>query len=184
PISLEKHEERIDEEQISQINEHLSENKKALDLISDNLSLADQYRKALVEVQRQLDLWQAKFEVQDRYAQLNKRIEDLESARNKIYQKNIRLQEEKKADAGFNERINYEAKILLNNQVIILIQHRITELQLRKNLIQFDYKLLENQDVKSIQSIIDSYKSAIAELDSMSESLKKMADLLKSERIL
>lgn len=183
-LPLEKHEERIDEEQISQINEHLSENKKALDLISDNLSLADQYRKALVEVQRQLDLWQAKFEVQDRYAQLNKRIEDLESARNKIYQKNIRLQEEKKADAGFNERINYEAKILLNNQVIILIQHRITELQLRKNLIQFDYKLLENQDVKSIQSIIDSYKSAIAELDSMSESLKKMADLLKSERIL
>lgn len=175
---------QVDQAQIIKINELVAINQKILRLIQDNLSLADQYRQALLETQSQLDIWQAKFEVKDRYTQLNKRVKDLKIARNKIYQKNIQLQKNKKYDANFNDRINYEAKILLNNQIIILLQHRITELKLRKNLIQFDYKLLENQDYKTIQTIVDTYKHAIEELDAMSESLKKMADLLKSEQIL
>ena len=169
------------QEQISKINTLNEVNNKAIELITDNLTLAQSYQNALLVENRQLDLWQAKIIEQRRLDKLRKRIDVLEKARAKWFNNNVALQQENKSDVNFNTNFNLEAKLLLNNQAIILIQYRITGLEIQKKLIIAEYLLMSNQDVKALQSIIDTYENAIHQLSMMELSLNKMVGLLKSE---
>lgn len=180
---LHKSEEMLAQERISKINTLNEVNQKIIELIVSNIELSRSYEKTLQAQKHDLEIWQAKFDERERLEQLNQRILILNKTRDDLYQKNIELQE-KKHDLTFNANISHEARLLLNNQIIILIQHRITELKIRKKLIKADYLLLRNRDTKTIQFVIDSYQMAIDELSTMEHSLRKMTDLLKNEQVL
>ncbi len=179
---VEKSEEVATQEQISKLNTLNEFNNKTIELISDNLSLARRYQLALLDESRQIDVWQAKVAEKKRLDDLNKRVSVLEEARGKLYRKNVELQQEKKSDESFNTTLNKEEKLLLNNQAIILIQYRITELELQKKLITAEYLLIRNQDIKTLQSVTETYKNAIYQLSLMLPPLKKMVESLKSEQ--
>ena len=172
------------QEQISKINTLNEVNNKAIELIVDNLALAQHYQEALLAESRQLDVWQAKIDEQQRLDKLRKRIRVLEQARSSLYRKNVELQQAKKADENFNASLNDEATLLLNNQAIILIQYRITALELQKKLFKADYLLISDQSAKTIQSVTDTYKNAINQLVIIEKSLRKMVELLKNELLL
>ncbi len=172
------------QEQISKINTLNEVNNKTIELITDNLALAHRYEDALGAECRQLDVWQAKIDEQQRLDGLRKRISVLEQTRGNLYLKNVELQQGKKSTADFKTTLNHESKLLLNNQAIILIQYRITELEIQKKLINAEYLLIRNQDVKTIQSVTDTYKSAINQLMTIESSLKKMVVLLQHEQLL
>ena len=157
-------------------------NDKTIELITENLDLARRYQQTLLAKNQQLDLLKAKMVEQLGQNELRKRILRLLNARNNLYRKNVELQQAPKGAIGFNTTYVNEAKILLNNQAIILIQLRITELELQKSLGKADYMLIKKRDVKTIQSITDTYKNAINQLIAMQQSLKKMLELLKGEQ--
>ena len=182
-VSLGKVESKIINERIKSIINLSEENEKTINLISDNLSLAVNYQNILLAKDRDLNLWQARIDEQEKILNLNKRIEVLDNARINNLRKNIELQKDKKIDENFADEVNNEAKKLLNNQAIILIQYRISELQIQKKLIKADYLLIRNQDVKTLQEVTDTYKSAINQSVSIEKSLKKMVDLLKREQL-
>lgn len=182
--TLDKSQEMIAQEQISK-NLTLNEvNDKTIELITTNLELAYRYEKELVKERGALNLWQAKFNEKHKLKQLITRISLLQEARDNLYQKNINLQQEKRADLDFNTTFTYEARLLFNNQIIILIQHRITELELQKTLIKADYLYLKNHDIKTIQAITGIYKNGIEQLSNIEQSLKKMVSLLTTEQSL
>ena len=172
------------EEKISKINTLNAVNNKTIELIKDNLALARLYQNVLSIDSRQLGVWQAKFDEQQRLDELRKRIRVLEEARGRLYNKNIKLQQEKKSDAHFNATLYYETKLLLTNQAIILIQYRITELELQKGLIKAEYLSIRHQDIKTTQAVTETYKSSINQLVMIETSLKKMIELLKREQLL
>ena len=181
--SLEKSGAMLAENKIRQINALTDVTGTAIDLISDNLVLSRRYQTALLEEHRQLDIWQAKRDEQHRLDALSQRIDVLEAANSNLYHKNIVIQQ-KKSDESFNSRLNKEASLLLNNQAIALIQYRITELELQKKLIKVEYLLIRNQDVKTLQTVTDTYKSGINQLSTMVPSLNNMVAMLKSEQSL
>lgn len=181
--SLEKSEGMAAQEQIRKINALTAVNHKVIDLISDDLALSSHYQTALLDEHRQLDVWQAKIDEQHRLDALSQRIAVLETANNNLYSKNVVIQQ-KKSDESFHARMNTEAILLLNNQAISLIQYRITELELQKKLIKSEYLLIRNEDVKTLQSVTETYKNAINQLSTMVPSLNNMVDMLKSEQFL
>ncbi|AHE67392.1 hypothetical protein Loa_01845 [Legionella oakridgensis ATCC 33761 = DSM 21215] len=152
--------------------------------MNDNLEFAQRYETALRAERHQLDLWKADFDKKQQLKSLNKKIAGLREELDGLYQHSIALQQEKKTDANFNVIFNYEARLLLNNQTISLIQNEISSLELRKKLIKADNLFFKNQDIKSIQSAIETYKQAIEQLMATELSLKKMVDLLENEQSL
>ena len=166
---------------ISKLNMEMEVNNKTIELIQANLNLANRYETALMAESRELNVWQAKIDEQQRLDDLRKRITLLEEARDSLYRKNVELQQEK-PDTNFNASLNKEAKLLLNNQAIILIQYRVTELELQKWLIKAEYSLIRNQDIKTIQSVTETYKNSINQLLNIESALKKMVNLLKTEQ--
>ena len=170
------------QEEMSEINRLTEVNNKTIALITDNISLAAHYEQALISESHDLDLWQAKFDEQKHLDNLTQRIGILEEARSNLYKQNVVLQQTKIEDTGFNASVNHEAKILLNNQAIILIQYRITQLEQQKWLIKAEYSLIRHQDIKTIQNIIDTYKTSVEQLAIIERSLKKMIVLLKNEQ--
>ena len=182
-LTLGKVESKIINERIKSITNLSEENEKIINLISDNLSLAMNYQEILLAKNRDLNILQARLDEQLRLTNLNKRIKVLNNARINNLRKNIELQKDKKIEDNFNNEVNIEAKKLLNNQAIILIQYRISELQIQKKLIKAEYLLIRNQDVKTLQEVTDTYKSAINQSVIIEKSLNKMVDLLKREQL-
>ncbi len=178
---LDKSDAIIAQEQIIKVTNLSDVNNKTIDLTKDNLILARQYKKTLLNKKNDLDLMQANDEEQKKLGQIRKRISKLEQARANLYEKNIVLQQNK-SNGSFNNIFNYEAKLLLNNQNVILIQHRITELQLQMRLIKADYLLLRSHDVKTIQTVEEIYENIITQFEIIKQSLSDIVDLLKSER--
>jgi len=172
------------DEQMNHINELKAENNITIQLINENLALARDYQATLLSEQARLDLLQANMAVQQKLDQLREKIHAIKLARDKLYQDNIELQQTKKSTATFSENLNYEAKLLLNNQAIILLQHQIIELGLQKQQITVNYLLLKNQDIKTIESATDFYKLALKHLSGIEHSLKKMQGLFASELLL
>ena len=169
------------DERMNHINALKAENNKTIQLIDENLTLAKAHQEALLTEQTRLDLLQANMAEQQQRDQLREKIHMLKLARDALYQKSIELQQEKKLNATFFENLDYEAKLILNNQTIILLQHQIIELGLQKKMIAADYLLLKNQDIKTIESATDLYKLAVRQLSGIEKSLKKMQGLLASE---
>lgn len=181
-LPLSKAEGLAAQEEISKLNLESDVNNQTIELIQENFNLATRYQSALMAESRELKVWQAKIDEQRRLDDLRKRITLLEQARGSLYHKNVELQQDKKSDATFNTSLNKEARLLLNNQAIILIQYRVTELELQKWLIKAEYLLIRNQDIKTIQSVTETYKNAINQLVIIESALKKMVELLKSEQ--
>lgn len=172
------------QEQISKINTLSDANNKTIALIEGNLDLAHRYQALLFETRRQLDIWQAKIDEQQQLDELNKTIVLLENELRELYSRNLALQQEKKVDPNVNATITNETRLLLNNQDVILLQSHIAELELKKKLVRADYSIIRNQDVKTLQSVTDTYVSVLNQWVGIENTLKKMQALLKSEQLL
>ena len=175
---------QVIDEQINRINAQLIENNNTIQLIGENIARGEDYQTTLLTEHNHLELLQANMAEQQRFEMLRKKIQRLKLARDELYQKNIELQKEKQSNATFEENLNYEAQLLINNQAIILLQQQITELGTQINLIAVDYQLLKSQDIKTIETATYLYEQAVNQLSGIEQSLKKMQELLVNEQTL
>lgn len=180
PLSV--NEQISSQERLSKITTLTDINKKSIDLINENLLLANQYQKALTLQSQQLDLWQAKFQLDGRLNTLRAQDTHLKEYLDKLYENSVKLQRSTKANGATTSNYNLEAKLLLNNQLINLTQYKIGEINLQKKLAKADYLLQKSPDIRTLQSVTDTYKNAINQLSDMEQSLKKIADLLNNEQ--
>lgn len=170
------------EERINYINALKSENSKTIELIGDNLDLAQTYQATLLAEHDRLELLQANMTEKDKLHDIRDNIRKLEEKRDSLYEKNLELQQKQQARAGFDEKNNDERQIILNNQLIILLQQQIIELGMQEKLIVSDFQLLKDQDVKTIESAIDAYTLAVKQASGMEQSLKNMQNVLTREQ--
>lgn len=168
------------QERISKIGTLNEINKKTIELITVNLTLANHYQDALTIQKQQLDLWKSKKLMQGQLEKLRAQDKRLNEALEKLYEKSIKLQQESKSNNGFSPNYTLEARLLLNNQVINLTQHKIAEIDLQKKLVKADYLLQKSPDVRTLQAVTETYKNTITQLSEMEQSLKKMASMLNS----
>lgn len=170
------------QEQIGKTNALSAVNRKTIELISEDLALANHYHEALLLTKQQLDLWQSKQSMQEQLKKL--RAQEIESneSLNKLYDNSIKLQQESKVRKDFTSNYLNQARLLLNNQVINLAQYKLAEIELQKKLVKVDYLLKKDPNVKTLQRITEIYKETIAQLSSIEQSLKKITDLLNNEQ--
>ncbi|WP_347252272.1 mechanosensitive ion channel domain-containing protein [Legionella sp.] len=171
------------QQRISNLNTLLEINKKGIELISEDLALANRYQDALTVQSQQLELWKSKNQMHQQLEKLRAQEDRLRESLEKLYENSIKLQQQ--AQSGMDTVPNYtlEARLLLNNQVINLTQYKIAEIDLQKKLVKADYKLEKSPDIRTLQAVTETYKNAITQLVEMEESLKKMVSMLNSEQL-
>ncbi|HCA88998.1 MAG: mechanosensitive ion channel protein MscS [Legionellaceae bacterium] len=166
-------------EQVTALNNTTT---KAIDLIQHNLKLANQYQSLLLEQKRALNLWKSKASLKEHAKNLLLQEQKLNQALETLYENSIVLQKKIKEQAGFNTTYYFETRLLLNNQVINLTQHKIAELNLQQKLANADYLLLKSPNIRTLQKVTDTYKDAINQLSNIEQALKKIALMLQKEK--
>lgn len=165
-------------EKITALNEI---NKKTIDLINDNLQLANRYQEILLRQSQQLELWKSREMLNEQLGNLHQQESKLNASLQKLLDNSLKLQQDIKISTGFKSSYNLEAKLLLNNQIINLTQLKIAELNLQGKLAKADYLLLKSPDIRTLQTVTEIYRNMIGQLSEMEQSLKKMVVMLKNE---
>jgi potassium-dependent mechanosensitive channel len=166
-------------ERITTLNEI---NKKTIELINENLTLALRYQDLLAEENQQLELWKSKAHMVDQLTHLHEQEDRLNTSLQNLLENSLKLQQEIKSGSGFKSTYTLEARLLLNNQIINLTQHKIAELNLQRKLAKADFLLLKTPDIRTLQKVAEIYKNAINQLSDTEQSLKKMVLMLKNEQ--
>ncbi|WP_253255822.1 mechanosensitive ion channel domain-containing protein [Legionella quinlivanii] len=169
------------QEKIEKINTLNDINKKTIDLINENLKLARRYQEILQVQKDQLELWKSKEQMNDQLTNLHAQEDKLNDSLQKLFQNSLKLQQDIKSSSNFKATYGLEARLLLNNQVINLTQHKIAELNLQGKLARADFLLLKSPDIRTLQTVTEIYKNMISQLSEMEQSLKKMVVMLKNE---
>ncbi|WP_131781630.1 mechanosensitive ion channel domain-containing protein [Legionella gresilensis] len=167
---------------IERINALNEVNKKTIELINENLNLATRYQDLLLEQRQKLDLWKSKAEMRQHLNDLHAQEDKLNQSLDKLYENSLALQQKIKAENNSKTTYLLEARLLLNNQVINLTQHKIASLNLQRKLSKADYELLKTPDIRTLQTVTDVYKNTISQLSDMEQALKKMVNMLDAEQ--
>jgi len=171
-------------ENIIKINELLGVNEKIIELINDNISLAQQVNSALISQRNNLKLWNSKHELDKQVVEINKNINALKLAQSKLYQTNINLQESKQLDYKSEAGVSYEAQLMLNNQKAILINTQISELNQLKREQRAQYIYDKNNDLASLEALIKTYKTALSLYTTMRNNLLTMQALISNRDLM
>ncbi len=174
------------QESVNQVLALLKVNDKAIELISDNLTLAYQYQKTLYKRERQLVLWEAAAE-KKRIVQLKQTaIETLEAERTRLYEKNITIEHRKKSGLRAEAKgVGDEGRLFLNNQEILLLDYQIALIQLEVTLAEADYVFLkQKKEVKTLESILEVYTRVEAQLNAINDEVLKVQKALQNEALI
>lgn len=171
------------QEKIEKINTLYDINTKIISLINENIELANRYHEILSTQKQQLELWSSKNQMQEQSLFLHEQEQHLNTRLNELFENSLKLQQEIKISTGFTPTYLLEARLLLNNQVINLTQHKIAELNMQRKLTKADYLLLKSPDIRTLQTVTDIYKGVIGQLSEIEQMLKKMVVMLKNERV-
>ncbi|WP_019217042.1 hypothetical protein [Legionella tunisiensis] len=110
-------------------------------MLTENLALANRYQDALVLQKQRLNLWKARQQMDGQLEKLRSQDSRFNDALTRLYENSIKLQQDIKNNNDANLSYLIEAKLLLNNQIISLTQHKIAEVDLQKKLVKADYLL-------------------------------------------
>lgn len=170
------------QEKIDRITQLNDLNKKTIALLNEDLSLSRYYQDLLIAENKEIKLWKSKLGLEQRLNNIGTQEERLNESLQKLFDNSLKLQQEVKEGLGFKPTYNLEAKLLFNNQLINLSQHKISELNLQRELAKADYSLLKNPDIRTLEKVTETYKTSINHLSDMEQSLKKMVLMLKYEQ--
>ncbi|MDF1683378.1 MAG: mechanosensitive ion channel [Legionellaceae bacterium] len=168
------------QDSVNQMNVLIHVNEKAIELILDNLELAHQYEKLLNKQEQELIIWEAKRQKQRQLQEKQDQIRLIDAKRALIYDKNIDLEQQKKTISGHDA----ESDQLLNNQAILLLDHKITILSWEVELIEADYLFLEQgEDMKALELLMSVYQRTQIQFVAMRALLSNMLEWTKQDHV-
>lgn len=157
-------------------------NKKTIALINENIVLVQRYIAILLNQKETLMLWKSRDNLRQQLNNLHDQDDKLKGNLLVLYEKSIALQKKIKEERAFNSTYTLEARLLVNNQLINLTQHRMTEINLQRKLAKADFLLLESPDIRTLQTVTEVYKNSITQLSDLEQSLRKMTVVLKNQQ--
>ncbi|MCH9763819.1 MAG: mechanosensitive ion channel [Gammaproteobacteria bacterium] len=174
------------QESVNQMSVLIQINAKAIELIESNLALVARYQKILDKREQQLILWGAAEKKNDVIQSKQASITELIQKRAELYEKNIKLEHQKKpALQKESQRPEHEGLLLSNNQEILLIDHQIMLTQWEMNLAEADYTFLSKpQELKALEAMLNTYVRADVQLEAMHKALLNMQHVLTADDVI
>nr|WP_238584425.1 mechanosensitive ion channel domain-containing protein [Legionella gratiana] len=167
-------------ERVAKVENLLLINKQTIQLTTDNLKLANDYQSALNDEIKNLEVWHSTFVLEQKLVQIRTLKEKLNRQLLDLYE-NTNNQTDKRSKSVPLSSSDYEAKLLINNQYIAVIQNRLNALSIQRTVVKGDMIYLKNPDTKNLQLITDIYKDALNQYSKIEKSLQQINIFLESE---
>lgn len=168
------------QERVSKVEALLVVNNKTFDLINENLSLAEQLKIVLGEELSKLQVWKEAFALNEQLSQISQKKGVLNTKLSLLYQNSLSKPSDKKKEIP----IESQERLLLNNQHVALIHHDLNVLNIQKRIVKANLLLLDSVDIKTIQSVAETYKDAIRQCIDEKHSLQQLQRSLNNETAL
>ena len=169
------------QERVAKVETLITVNKKTIELIDENLELAREFELTLKNEIKKLELWKKNYELEQKLTLVKANKAKLNQDLSQLYQSNINSHDKKHTDNSPRAEIGNEVNLLINNQQIALIHQSIDSLNLQKLVIKANILLLKNNDSKTLQSVIDTFKESIKQYSNIERSLQQMSVALNNE---
>ena len=166
-------------ERVARIEKAIALNKKTSELINTNRDLTDEFQKILDDNVKDLEAWNVNFKLEQKLLDIKNQRIQLNKNLNALYETNGEIN--KQLVTNPNEQITYEAKKLVTNHHIALIQNQLNALTNQKRIIKAKIVLLENSDSKSLQYVTDTYTDVINQYAKLERTLQQMNASLDTE---
>lgn len=167
-------------ERVAKVEALLVVNKKNIDLLSDNLIIAQELETQIQDNLKELEEWHTQFKLQQELGSIKEQRIRLKQTLNQLYQGNLSIEETKKSA----NTINTEAKFLLNNHKISVLHNQLAGLDLQKQVIRAKLLPLKSYNTKVLQQVIDVYGDSVYNYAQLEKSYQKILVLIKNERSL
>ncbi len=155
---------------------------KTLELVNENINLAQQLKIELIEETKKLKVWQEHFSLEQKLLVIKTKKVNLNEQLFNLYQSNLSKEKDNKPGPNdSNIKIDHQARLLINNQHIALIHDDLNALNIEKRTIKADIVLLNNLDTKNLQMVVDVYKESIVQTIGIEKSLHQLQGSLDKE---
>lgn len=168
-------------ERVAKVESLLVTNQHNIELINEDLALAKEFQDVLNNEARQLQDWHANFVLEQKLVQIKLLKAKLNQNLHQLYQNNASAVNTKNPAAVVAIDADYEARLLVNNQNIAVIQYHLNALNAQKMVVKADILYLKNPDTKNLQLVTESYKDALGQYNKIEKSLLHIGNLLDNE---
>jgi len=178
------------EERVAKVEALITINKENIQTINEDINLAKEFNTTLEDKINQLEFWYENYLLEQRLLTIKSTKAKLNQELAKLYReiptttspdvKNKALQRKATAVVLPNNA-DYEARLLVNNQHIAIIQFQLNTLATEKKIIRADLMHLKNPDNKTLQVVTDLYKDALNQYAKIEKSLKQIDAILNNQ---
>lgn len=169
------------QERVAKVETLLTINKKAIELITENLDLARQYQDLLIAENKELQLWKSNFDLEQQLDAINNTKIKLNQELNNLYQYIVNKTPGSNVKTKSVSPMQYEAKLFINNQHINFIHQKLSALAIQKQIINTKILILKNSDTKTLQWVTDTYKDSLTQYVDMEKALQKILNALNNK---
>ncbi|RUR12957.1 mechanosensitive ion channel domain-containing protein [Legionella sp. km772] len=170
------------QERVAKTETLLTVSNKTLELINENINLAQQLKIELSEETRKLQVWQEHFDLEQKLLIIKTKKAKLNEELFNLYQTNLNQEKDNKSGSISPAiKIDHQAGLLINNQHIALVHYDLNRLNIEKRTIKADISLLNNLDTKNLQAVVDIYKETIVQILGIENSLQQLKGSLDKE---
>ncbi len=169
------------QERVGKVETLLTVNKKTIELINENLDLAQQFQVVLNDEIKKLKLWKSNFELEQKLVQIKSLRAELNKELGLLYQNNVFKQGSLHPGSNADEQIDLEARFFINNQHIAVIHQYLDALTVQKQVIKAKILLLNNSDTKTLQLVTDTYRESINQYTTIEKALQQIVQTLNAE---
>lgn len=168
------------QERVARTEALLIANTQTIELINENLELAQQLRVELLEETKKINVWREHFLLEQKIVSIKEKKIKLQEQLASLYQNNTNRDQINK-NTVTAPLMEDQAQLLLKNQYIAAIHHDMDAMNIQKRLLRLDMELLSNSNPKTVQGTVDFYKDALSQLSSTGKSLQQMKETLSKE---
>lgn len=169
------------QERVAKVEISLADNRKTIELINENQDLAKEFKSLLANEINELQLWKAKFDLEQKLIQIKTTKNKLNHKLGILYQNNMDKSVSRNRGKKNLSPLEYEARLFVTNQNITLIHQMLNNLNIQQNVIRANIVLLQTTDTKTLQYVTDTYKESINQYIHVEKTLLKTLDSLTNE---
>ncbi len=172
------------QERVAKTESLLTISNKTLELIGENINLAQQLKFELLDKTKILNAWEEHFNLEQKLALIKIKKTELNKRLFNLYQTNLSKEKKNKTISNVvTTGIDKQVDSLINNQYIALIHYDINTRTIEKRTIKADILLLNNLDTKNLQMVVDVYKDSLAQIQEIESALKQLQNSVDKETI-
>lgn len=169
------------QEKADALSTRLDITKQTIALIEESLVLAEQYQKQLDRYQENLALWFSQAKLDGQMQAYKKQEQALQVKLDDLFGRSGAVQQKLKAHLDPKANLRLQSALLVNTQEINLTELKLASIKIDKQLAMANLNMEKQNDLKTLQQVLDLYKTLLHQLKLNEENLAQLVEALSQE---